>query len=141
MLATINADGSPLSSYTPFAVDQNKTFYIFISTLASHTENLIRTSQASIMLIEDEVDTSLIFARPRVIFSCISEEVMRDTPEWIAATTSYESRFKKFFSLVRGFKDFKMFRLTPTSGSLVVGFGQAYTLHGDTFDELMLQRG
>jgi len=48
VLATTNFDGSPLVSYTPFIVNEQRQFFIFTSRLAAHTRNLQRTGQASI---------------------------------------------------------------------------------------------
>jgi heme iron utilization protein len=140
VLGTINADGSPLVSYAPFAVDDAKTFYIYTSTLAHHTGNLTRTEQASLMLIADEADTAQIFARQRLTFSCRAEELARDSQPWQEAAARYEARFAEMFKLIRGFGDFKMFRLTPWDGTLVVGFGGAYTVHGAALDHLTLRR-
>jgi len=50
IMATINPDGSPLTSYAPFIVNEQRQFTIFTSQLAAHTANLQRTEQASIML-------------------------------------------------------------------------------------------
>jgi len=141
MLATTNADGSPLASYAPFALDDDKTFYIFTSTLSPHTENLLRTGQASVMLITDEAETAQIFARQRLTFSCRAHLLERDTPYWQEAATLYEKRFAEMFKLIRGFSDFKMFKLVPQDGTLVVGFGAAYTVHGNALDQLTLRRG
>ncbi|MEM7119483.1 MAG: pyridoxamine 5'-phosphate oxidase family protein [Chloroflexota bacterium] len=141
MLATVNADGSPLVSYTPFAVAADKRFYIFISTLAQHTANLLRTQQASLMLINDEAATKQIFARQRLTFSCQAKALVRNSHNWQSAASLYEARFGSFFNLIRNFGDFQMFRLTPQEGSLVVGFGQAYAIGGTALDELTLRRG
>lgn len=140
VLATVNEDGSPLASYAPYAVDSAKNFYIFVSTLAHHTSNLLRSDQASLMVIADESETQQIFARERLTFACHVEELSRDTSDWEHAAQLYGARFGDMFKLIRGFKDFRMFRLVPKDGSLVVGFGQAYAIHGDSLDELT-QRG
>ncbi len=140
MLATINEDGSPLASYAPFVVDSDKNFYVFVSLLSHHTKNLLQAKQASIMLIADETDTSQIFARSRLTFMCDAEELARDSDAWQAAAEHYDKRFSKMFGLLRNLADFKMFKLVPQDGTLVVGFGQAYTLYGDTLDQLTLRR-
>lgn len=141
ILATTSADGSPLASYTPFAVDPDKNFYVYTSTLAHHTENLLRTGQASLMLIADEADTAQIFARQRLTFACHVEELAWDSQPWQDAAARYDARFTDMFKLIRGFTDFKMFKLTPHEGTLVVGFGAAYIVHGDALDQLTLRRG
>ncbi|MEM6281979.1 MAG: pyridoxamine 5'-phosphate oxidase family protein [Chloroflexota bacterium] len=141
MLATTRTDGTPLASYAPFAVDANTNFYIFISTLSLHTGNLMRTGKASVMLIADEAESEQIFARHRLTYACHAEELARDDPNWQEAAALYRQRFGEFFDLVRGFRDFKMFRLTPEDGLLVVGFGQAYNIHGNAPGQLSLRRG
>lgn len=140
ILATTNADGSPHASYTPFAAGPDKNFYVYTSTLAHHTGNLQRTGRASLMLIADEADTAQIFARQRLTFACNVTELARDSQPWQDAAARYDARFADMFKLIRGFCDFKMFKLAPHSGTLVVGFGGAYTVHGDRLDQLTLRR-
>lgn len=136
ILATINADGTPLTSYAPFVLNEQRQFYIFTSRLAAHTANLQRTGQASVMLIEDEAATRQIFARQRVTFQCRASLIPRDSEEGEQVLTHYEARFGKMVGLLKSLPDFQLFKLQPHSGSLVIGFGQAYTLSGDRFDTI-----
>ena len=54
ILATVNAEGQPLASSTPF-VTRGEDFYIFISNkLSPHTQNLLACATANILLVEDE---------------------------------------------------------------------------------------
>ncbi|MEM9777675.1 MAG: pyridoxamine 5'-phosphate oxidase family protein [Chloroflexota bacterium] len=137
-LATINAEGTPLASYTPFAVDADKNFYIFISSLAQHTANLERNPQASLMLITDEAATKQIFARQRVTFTCTARKLKQDSDGWQTAAKHYDGRFRSFFKMIRRLSDFSMFKLVPIDGVLVTGFGQAFKLSGDKLDQLTL---
>jgi len=57
MLSTVTPAGQPQASYTPFVTDRDRAFYIFVSGLSSHTQNLQTTCKAGILLIEDEADT------------------------------------------------------------------------------------
>jgi putative heme iron utilization protein len=142
VLATTNPDGSPLASYTPFIANEQRQFYIFTSQLAAHTRNLERTGQASVMLIEDEAEAAQIFARQRVTFQCQAELVARDSQDGEKVLGQYEARFGKMVGLLRSLPDFQLFKLQPLSGSLVLGFGQAYELDGDRFESLgRLQSG
>ncbi len=139
ILATTNPDGSPQASYAPFIVDEQRTFYIFTCQLAAHTANLQRTGQASVMVVEDEATATQIFARLRVTFQCQANLISRDSAEREALLTQYEARFGKIVDLLKTLPDFQLFKLRPLSGSLVLGFGQAYTLGGDRF-EIMAHR-
>jgi hypothetical protein len=140
ILGTTNPDGTPLTSYAPFIVNEPRQFYIFTSQLAAHTANLQRTGQASAMLIEDEAATTQIFARQRVTFQCQVDLIPRDGAEGEGILAQYEARFGKMVGLLKSLPDFQIFKLQPHSGSLVVGFAQAYTLSGDRF-EIITPRG
>ncbi|MEW5958118.1 MAG: pyridoxamine 5'-phosphate oxidase family protein [Chloroflexota bacterium] len=137
MLATVNEDGSPLVSYSPYIVDEHKQFYIFVSQLAAHTANLRqRGEQVSLMLIEDEAAAAQVFARRRVTFQCQATPVARHSDEWREVIDRYRNRFGKLVDLLGALPDFQLFKLSPTLGRLVVGFGQAYTLSGEQLDTL-----
>ena len=140
ILATTNPDGSPFTSYAPFVVNEQRQFYIFTSQLAAHTANLQRTGQASVMLIEDEAAATQIFARQRVTFQCQASLIPRDNKEGQEVLTDYEARFGKMVGLLKSLPDFQLFKLQPQSGSLVMGFAQAYALSGERF-EIITPRG
>lgn len=136
MLATVNKDGSPLVSYAPYIVNEHKQFYIFISQLAAHTANLQHNGQASLMLIEDEAAAAQLFARQRLTFQCRATSITRHSLEWNHVIVQYHDRFGDIVELLESLPDFQLFQLTPTSGQLVVGFGQAYELSGAQWDIL-----
>jgi putative heme iron utilization protein len=136
ILATTSPDGTPLTSYAPFIVNEQRQFYVFTSQLAAHTANLRRTGQAGVMLIEDEAATTQIFARQRVTFQCRVRLISRDSAEGEAVLAQYEARFGKMVGLLKSLPDFQLFKLQPQSGSLVIGFGQAYALSGDRFETI-----
>lgn len=136
ILATTNPDGTPLTSYAPFIVNEQRQFYIFTSQLAAHTANLQRTGQAGIMLIEDEATATQIFARRRVTFQCRVDPIPRNNQEGRDALAQYEARFGQIVDLLKSLPDFQLFRLQPQSGLLVIGFGQAYALSGDRFETI-----
>jgi putative heme iron utilization protein len=136
MLATVNQDGSPLVSYAPYVVDEHKQFYILVSQLAAHTANLQHKGQASLMLIEDEAAAAQLFARQRLTFQCQAKPVARHGLEWNNVMARYHDRFGAIVDLLESLPDFQLFQLTPTSGQLVLGFGQAYELSGAQWDIL-----
>ena len=139
ILATTNPDGSPLTSYAPFIVNEQRQFYIFTSQLAAHTANLQRTGPARVMLIEDEAATPQIFARQRVTFQCRTSHILRDSDKGAEALVDYEARFGKMVGLLKSLPDLQPFKLQPQSGSLVIGFAQAYPLSGEQFEIIALR--
>ena len=83
ILATVNTEGHPLASSTPF-VTKGENFYIFISNkLSPHTQNLLGCSTANILLVEDESLCRNNFARARMNLNVDAQTVSRDSEEFL----------------------------------------------------------
>ena len=130
-LSSLTSEGMPYASYSPFVIDEQGNFYIFISQLAGHTQNLIDNPQASILLIEDEADARQIFARQRISYQCTVEIVTSDEADYLNQLDAMQARFGNVMELLQTLPDFILFRLTPYQGQYVLGFGKAYTLVGE----------
>ena len=129
-LSTITSEGKPNGSYSPFVADDSGNFYIFVSQLASHTQDLLSNPQASILLIQDEAETRQIFARRRLSYQCNVDVVDADNADYSPMLDAMEQRFGNVVELLRTLPDFILFRLTPNQGQYVHGFGKAYKLLG-----------
>lgn len=125
-LAT-QGESCPEASYSPFVLSDNQ-LYIFVSQLASHTVNLMRSPTVGVMLIEDEAVSRNLFARNRVSLQCQASEVDRNTPEYDAVMELYRERHGPTVELLSTLPDFMLFRLTPGQGRLVLGFGKAFSI-------------
>ena len=134
-MSTVDNEGWPLISYAPFVVDDNRSYYVFLSDLAKHTSCLRESGKASVMFIEDEVTSKQIFARTRVVFQCDVME-MKPSSESTVQMEMMQSRFGELMSTLRSLPDFHLFRLKPLGGSFVIGFGKAYTISGEKMDLL-----
>lgn len=130
IMATVDNDGHPHASYTPFISDGGFGFYIFVSELAKHTPFLERRREVTVLLIEDEVASTQIFARRRASFPCNVERIPRTDAGWDNVVDRFADRFGPVVSTLRSLGDFVIFRLTPREGIYVKGFGQAYRLSG-----------
>ena len=135
-LSTLTSEGKPNASYSPFVVDEQGNFYIFVSQLASHTQDLLVNPQASILLVQDEVETRQIFARRRISYQCDVEILERNNTDYLAMLDAMEKRFGNVMELLRTLPDFILFRLKPYQGQYVKGFGKAYKLIGEGLLEL-----
>ncbi|MEE9327577.1 MAG: pyridoxamine 5'-phosphate oxidase family protein [Cocleimonas sp.] len=138
-LSTLTEEAKPNISYAPFIEDDNGNFYLFLSQLASHTQDLQLHSIASILLMQDEQDTRQLFARQRVSYQCHVEIVEKDNDEsgeYTQLLKQFEKRFGSIMELLNSLPDFILFRLTPQQGRYVIGFGKAYTLTGKHLTEL-----
>lgn len=135
-LSTITSDGKPNASYSPFVSDEQGRLYIFISRLASHTQDLLDTPEVSILLVEDEEKTRQIFARQRISYQCSVDIVSKDNQDYPKHLNAMEKRFGNIVELLKTLPDFILFRLTPQQGQYVKGFGKAYKLTGAGLLEL-----
>lgn len=128
-LATLGKDGTPFASYAPFAADEN-SLYVLLSDIATHGENLAVNPRASVLIIEDEDRAGELFARLRVSYQVIAEELQVEAPDWHRAIELLAGRHGERPRKLAQLADFHLFRLRPTKGRYVKGFGKAYSLDG-----------
>jgi heme utilization protein HutZ len=140
-LATINAAGIPNATYAPFAFD-SKAYYILVSDIAAHGQNLKTNRNVSILMIEDESECKNIYARKRLTFDTRAELVERQTEDWVQGVAALKARFGEIIDNLSQLGDFNLYRLVPESGRYVKGFGQAFVISGnDMLDFVHLTEG
>jgi|SaaInlV_120m_DNA_4_1040238.scaffolds.fasta_scaffold18322_2 heme iron utilization protein len=127
LLSTVNKEGFPEISYAPYVEAESK-FYIFISGLAAHTENLLESRVASIMFIEDESLANHAFSRKRITYLCEATCISRDTDSFDNLLDRFQDQFGKLIQTLRGLGDFQLFELTPSNGRYVAGFGKTFEI-------------
>lgn len=125
ILATVDAEGNPNSSYAPFVQVEN-TFYILVSFMAKHTKNLSEGRKTSVMFIEDESATKQIYARERLTLEAATSQIERDSETWNTVVTKLKEDHGKVVDVISEMRDFILIALQPVKGSYVNGFGSAY---------------
>lgn len=130
IMATAGGDGLPEASYAPYAIDEAGHFYVFVSGLAQHTQNMHANPYVELLFIEPEEAAANLFARRRLVYQCRAEPIAREAPQWRARLDDLNRRAGPIVDTLRQLADFELFQLTPQSGRYVRGFGQAYRLHG-----------
>ncbi len=125
IMATVDADGLPTSSYAPFVEIEN-TFYILVSFMAKHTKNLSEGRAVSVLFIEDESATKQIYARERLTVQARPKQIERDSEQWNFVIDRLKERHGKILDVIAEMKDFILIGLHPEKGSYVNGFGSAY---------------
>lgn len=125
VLATVDVEGNPNSSYAPFVQDGH-TFYILVSFMARHTKNLAEGRKTSMMFIEDESATKQIYARERLTIEATTSQIERDSETWNNVVTKLKEAHGKVVDVISEMGDFILIALQPVKGSYVNGFGSAY---------------
>ena len=129
-IATISREGWPEASYSPFLY-QAPEFFIFVSALASHTNNLLSNDRCSVMLIEDEARAASIHQRKRLMLNCRAVLMKQEEKEAQPVLDDMATHLGNTVSIIRQLPDFKLFRLRVAEGRYVKGFGAAYQINGD----------
>jgi putative heme iron utilization protein len=125
ILASVDAEGVPNSSYAPF-VQIDNTLYILVSFMAKHTKNLADGRKTSVMLIEDESATKQIYARERLTIEATPSQIERDSDTWNTVVAKLKETHGKVVDVIAEMQDFILIALKPVKGSYVNGFGSAY---------------
>ncbi|GAD88602.1 MULTISPECIES: heme utilization protein HutZ [Vibrio] len=140
-LATITKDGLPHVSYAPFAFN-NAGYYILVSDLATHGKNLKSNKNVSIMMVEDEACANNVHARKRLTFDTTAEHLDKSSQQGIEGVQALQQRFGEMAQNLAKLGDFNLYKLTPSNGRYVKGFGQAFNVSGnDLVDFLHLSEG
>ncbi|OBT15532.1 heme utilization protein HutZ [Vibrio sp. UCD-FRSSP16_10] len=140
-LATITKQGLPHVSYTPFAFDK-AGYYILVSDLAAHGQNLKFNHNVSIMMVEDEGAANNVHARKRLTFDTKAEHIDKASVQGQEGVLALVKRFGEMAQNLAQLADFNLYKLTPSNGRYVKGFGQAFNVTGnDLVDFLHLSEG
>lgn len=132
-LATLNSEGEPEISYTPY-IRHEGHFFLYISRLARHTGNLLVNPLVSLLLIQDESHAKNIFARQRISLQGKAEVIAAHETQHNAVLDLFEQHHGNTVALLRTLPDFLLFRIQVSRGSFVQGFGQAFELDAMTLD-------
>lgn len=129
LIASRSVDGAVAISYAPYLRGE-AGFYIFVSELARHTQNLLAQQRASILFIESEAEADNPFARQRLTFDCRVAEISKAHADYVQKLDGMAAKFGEIVGVLRALPDFHLLLLTPESGRFVAGFGKAFSVDG-----------
>jgi len=134
-LATVDSTETPMASFAPCWRDSQGYFYVMLSDLAEHTENLRNRPDASCLVLGPASDDA--FSRPRVTLK-LRAEFLNDTDSgYQAAVQGLTRKHGETMEILRGLADFHLIRLQPVSGTLIGGFATTLAISPDTTPELV----
>lgn len=136
-ISSLDDKGQPFSSYAPY-VKFNHKYYVYLSLMAKHSSNLTQNNIASIFFCEDEQDCKNIFAKKRVSIQCETVKLEQDTENESEILDEFRNKFgEDMVNMLKKMGDFYLFEFTPFYGEAVFGFGKAYNLGGEHFEEFV----
>ncbi|WP_017221230.1 heme utilization protein HutZ [Moritella dasanensis] len=134
-MATLSS-GMPHVSYAPFTYNK-AGFYILVSDVAQHGQNLKHSQNVSIMLIEDESNSKQLYTRRRLTFDTTAKLIAKNSTIGQQAILDLSQRFGDIIDNLAGLKDFNLYQLTPEKGRFVKGFGKAFDISGDDMIDIV----
>lgn len=128
--------GSPLVSMIAYLPEDDfSAFYIHVSQLAQHTQDLLADPRAGLLISEPDDNRSDPQTLARISILGVAEQLAKNSMDYPATQSRYVNRFAQSAPLF-GFGDFGLWRIIPTSTRFVAGFAQSYNLSADALRRL-----
>ncbi|MEO8543301.1 MAG: pyridoxamine 5'-phosphate oxidase family protein [Burkholderiaceae bacterium] len=136
-LGSLNADGTPMVSMVPFAIDPlAPCLVIHVSSLAAHTGNMLRHPDVSLLVMQAEVAGEAVHALPRATLVGQAQTPTPESPHWHQARDAYLARFPEAAPMME-LGDFRLVRIQVTQLRQIAGFGAARSLDSQEITQLL----
>ncbi len=120
IISTLTHKKVPFTSYAPF-VKYNNDYYIIISKIARHYENMKSEPNASIMFIEDEQSAQHIFFRKRLSYQVEMKLNINSKSVIQKFQNAFGNVIEQLLKL-----DFMIVKCIIKEGYMILGPGKAY---------------
>lgn len=133
-------EGSPFVSMVPFApATDGKVFYVHVSGLAQHTQDMSADPRIGLLVMESEGAGTPPQALARLSIQGRAREIPRDSSEYAVARDIYLRRFPDAEPMF-GLPDFSLFAITPLGARFIGGFARAFSLTPDDLAAIIAGR-
>ena len=134
-LGTIRNGAPTVSMVTYAAAEDFSAFYLHVSQLAQHTQDMEKDKHISLLVTEPDDGREDPQTLARVSIRGNAEVIPLGAPGYMLAKNLYRARFPKAESLFE-FGDFELWRITPKGGRYVAGFAKAFNLTADSLKDI-----
>lgn len=128
ILGTVDEKSTPFSSYSPYVEDKEGNYYVCVSAIVPHAHNMYITKKAHIMFLEDESKAAHIYARRRLYFDADVEKFDENDEREENIGNLFIEKFGDTASFLLDMPDFRIYKLIPKNGNIVLGFGSAFSV-------------
>lgn len=122
-LGTLDGEGSPFVSLVTFALLPDLSPVLSLSDLAVHTKNLMQDSRASLLFVAPGGEDGNPLAGARLTLTGVLEPTEDERAAWRFRALNGEGATR--------FADFRFWRLKPSAGHLVAGFGRIVSIEAE----------
>lgn len=129
-------NGAPSVSMVSYAAAGDfSVFYLFVSQLAQHTQDMGKDKHVSLMISESDDGREDPQTLARVTIRGNAEVMPLGVPGYAPARDLYMTRFPRSAPLFE-FEDFSLWRIVPKGGRYVAGFAKAFNLTAESLLEI-----
>lgn len=131
-------DGAPLVSQVLFAAAPDfSAFFMHISRLAQHTQDILSDPRVSLMIADTDDGTRDPLQLARVSIRGEAAIIAPGTDQHVIARAVYLAKFPQA-AINFQLGDFALYGIEPRAARYVAGFGKAFNLRRDSFLKLAL---
>jgi putative heme iron utilization protein len=128
-------NGAPSVSMVAYAAAEDlSAFYVHVSHLAQHTQDMEKDKHVSLLVCEPDDGREDPQTLLRASIRGYAEALPVGVPGYMPAKNLYVARFPRSAPLFE-FGDFGLWRITPKGGRYVAGFAKAFNLTSDALQE------
>jgi len=123
-LATLHG-GAPAVSMVAYALDGAGGFLLHLSALSQHTADIRADARVALLVWQPDDGQGNPLTLHRLSVDGAAQPIGRDDAAYAPAKALYLERLPGA-TITFTLSDFTVFRVTPTGGRFVAGFGRAY---------------
>jgi hypothetical protein len=130
----VSADNEPFTAMVSYAL-HNSTLLIHLSNLSPHKRLLLANPKCSLLIAEPDDGRAEVMSLARVTLNGSAIKLDKNTSNYEEAKTAFLTRLPTS-ELMFGLPDFDLFRIVPTGGRFIAGFGKAFVLSAEELASL-----
>lgn len=123
-LATLHS-GAPAVSMVAYALDGAGGFLLHLSALSQHTADIRADARVALLVCQPDDGQGNPLTLHRASIDGAAQPIARDDAAYNGSKARYLQRLPGA-TVTFALGDFTLFRVTPTGGRFIAGFGRAY---------------
>jgi len=125
------AGDEPFTAMTSYAAEPGLTgFLIQLSDLSPHKRMLLANPKCSLLIAQADDGRAEVMSLARVMLQGTAAKIEKSSDDYARAKAHFLARLPAS-QIMFGLPDFDLFRIAPTGGRFIGGFGRAFAFTAD----------
>ena len=127
----VSAGDEPFTAMTSYAVEPELTgFLVHLSDLSPHKRMLLANPKCSLLIAQADDGRAEVMSLARVMLQGVAAKIEKHSEDYARAKARFLARLPAS-EIMFGLPDFDLFRIAPTGGRFIGGFGRAFAFTAD----------